>query len=55
MIILVSGENGGDLTHPALAGGMQWYVDQVLGNTSYGSGGTYNLFYTDPDVKQVKY
>ena len=53
MIVLVNGENGGTMTKPALAGGMQWYVDQVLGNASYGSGGSYNLFYTDPGVKQV--
>ena len=53
MVVLVNGEGGGNMTHGALAGGMQWYVDQVLGNASYGSGGSYNLFYTDPAVKQV--
>ncbi|DBA80489.1 TPA: hypothetical protein ACH3X1_007761 [Trebouxia sp. C0004] len=53
IVVLVNGEQGGTMTHPAIAGGMQWYVDQVLGNGSYGSGGSYNLFYTDPDVKQA--
>ena len=32
-------------------GGMQWYVDQVLGNGNEGSGGDKHFFYTDEKVK----
>lgn len=53
IVTLVNGAASGNTTHPAIAGGMQWYVDQVLGNNTYGSGGSYNLFYTDAKVKQV--
>lgn len=54
IVTLVNGAASGNTTHPAIAGGMQWYVDQVLGNSTYGSGGSYNLFYTDTKVKQVQ-
>ncbi len=53
IVTLVNGAALGNSTHPAVAGGMQWYVDQVLGNATYGSGGSYNLFYTDPSVTTV--
>ena len=54
IIPLVNGAAAGNVTHPAIAGGMQWYVDQAPGNnTGFGSGGFYNLFYTDARVKQV--
>lgn len=32
-------------------GGMQWYVDEVLGNGGEGSGGDKHFFYTDPAVR----
>lgn len=50
IVTLVNGAALGNTTHPAVAGGMQWYVDQVLGNGTYGSGGSYNLFYSNPTV-----
>ena len=50
---LVNGAALGNTTHPAVAGGMQWYVDQVLGNGTFGSGGSYNRFYTNPSVIQA--
>lgn len=53
IVTLVNGAALGNATHPAVAGGMQWYVDQVLGNGTFGSGGSYNLFYTNPNVIQA--
>ena len=53
IVTLVNGAALGNSTHPAVAGGMQWYVDQVLGNGTFGSGGSYNLFYTNPSVITV--
>ena len=53
IVTFVNGAALGNTTHPAVAGGMQWYVDQVLGNATFGSGGSYNLFYTDPNVIQA--
>lgn len=50
---LVNGAALGNTTHPAVAGGMQWYVDQVLGNGSFGSGGSFNRFYTNANVIQA--
>ena len=50
IIALVNGAALGNSTHPAVAGGMQWYVDQVLGNGTYASGGSYNQFYNDSRV-----
>ena len=50
---LVNGAALGNVTHPAVAGGMQWYVDQVLGNGTFGSGGSYNRFYTNSNVIQA--
>ena len=53
IVTLVNGAALGNTTHPAVAGGMQWYVDQVLGNGSFGSGGSYNRFYTNANVIQA--
>jgi hypothetical protein len=53
IVTLVNGAALGNSTHPVVAGGMQWYVDQVLGNATFGSGGSYNLFYTNPSVITV--
>lgn len=53
IVTLVNGAALGNTTHPAVAGGMQWYVDQVLGNGTFGSGGSYNRFYTNPSVIQA--
>ena len=54
IIALVNGAALGNSTHPAVAGGMQWYVDQVLGNGTYASGGSYNQFYNDSRVITVR-
>lgn len=53
IVTLVNGAALGNTTHPAVAGGMQWYVDQVLGNGTFGSGGSYNRFYTNANVIQA--